>query len=1448
MNITSLTLRDIGCFAERSLAFAPGLNLVTGPNESGKSTVAAALYALLYGYRYKGKRAAHHDTTQEAFQAYIHGKRSPHLSAQATREGDGVGFSLERDLKGDDGRCTIHFQDQQYPLQDSDPGLHILGCPAEVFQAFFYLNADNLHAFRDPATVGAYWQDVLHVLYPEHYSDRIKGIILRQKQYLDDGSGSGLLVRQREALECIDAEIGAKRVALLKMRQQKQEVAGLKQRISAIEENLQHYEHQLRIAEAQALSDTVVTFYQLALEQQVFAAISRFAGEESARGLSSADAALVFEAWKELQGIDEQAAVKRRRGRELERLLQEHLQFPAIFRSFGQTPEEAIARLAEIESLARGHTVTIGAHLKSLQELDALLDQERGRLLGIQQKRRAYLDVDEMTAADTAAIEQRFQDAADADAKRAREDAEEARKLAELATASVAIAETRRARDALPVLRLPEGGTAEELQQKLDEFAFCSTHQQRLRVVVAEGTHEESTLREARDLVVVNLRDLGEKNRITAELVDDIVAKEEQIAALTAANAEYKSAAAGLESELLRLQERRTDLLNSIEHVPSYEAGNAIRQRVTLAWQQYGLVRSQLERTSAEAERTGGRCKGYADKLARFPERLKAYSEDAFNHMLDRYEEAVFEKVKLREETRLTADKLKKRKKYKGVMRTVFLCSLVLSAVFLCVFAGVYIKRGSPFYLVCTGGFGAFSLLFSVSYRKFSRPGAIEAELQHLGQEYAHRLREIAGSTKEVHRLLHAAHVSEGQQARNLYQQYVATQSQADLLERRYAELVVEEAALLQQYEDLDAQLGPHLSEPTEKGFQAWQIAIRNDLRLLGEYEKVLSIEADKTKALEALQSKAADAQHRLALLSEELQGLRWDFGCAESAYPAYVDELKAELAIITRLRNEREELEGLLNSLEPRIDALRAELQSFDARAAALVATFDAFCSGLPNRPENPAQAMTEALLQYAEREQHAARLTDLYAESESLVRAALVARVRSLELQAQSERWRWEVVFKTGNADFFGDVAAMAEQFKVRAAQYIMASDQEREAQANFDSLLQRRQLLYRELKDAENQLGQIASELTARTPRLEQPAEALDTLQQLKDELHGYLALSQQFGTVTEELRSIEEAIVRLDRKRSEAERRLHKAFGKRKDLSPPEMLKQALYVGEAALSKERLLLIEAKQRELLQDKPLTAWEQSLYALQKHIAQNRPRMEEVQELAQGASLAKDVPLASEILKQLYDQRVELDALRRTYEQAWNAFSAELEETGNKSLAQCLEERARYEAEERALLSEQEMLDELERTIVNEARAMTAHWQQSLAIAGSGCFRLLTGKARARLLLNHELQVSIEEREGMEAIPFQALSDGAKDQAFLSMRLAAVDFMMRRQSQEPIPIVLDDPFVHYDEQRLQRALLLLTRLSERTQVFYFSNRPEIATLLRGMLGEPALHAIALG
>src|SRR4249920_3824282 len=55
MLLTRLTLAQLRCFREAELEFAPGLNLITGGNGAGKTSLIEAVHVLGYGRSFRGR-------------------------------------------------------------------------------------------------------------------------------------------------------------------------------------------------------------------------------------------------------------------------------------------------------------------------------------------------------------------------------------------------------------------------------------------------------------------------------------------------------------------------------------------------------------------------------------------------------------------------------------------------------------------------------------------------------------------------------------------------------------------------------------------------------------------------------------------------------------------------------------------------------------------------------------------------------------------------------------------------------------------------------------------------------------------------------------------------------------------------------------------------------------------------------------------------------------------------------------------------------------------------------------------------------------------------------------------------------------------------------------------------------------------------------------------------
>jgi uncharacterized protein YhaN len=83
----------------------------------------------------------------------------------------------------------------------------------------------------------------------------------------------------------------------------------------------------------------------------------------------------------------------------------------------------------------------------------------------------------------------------------------------------------------------------------------------------------------------------------------------------------------------------------------------------------------------------------------------------------------------------------------------------------------------------------------------------------------------------------------------------------------------------------------------------------------------------------------------------------------------------------------------------------------------------------------------------------------------------------------------------------------------------------------------------------------------------------------------------------------------------------------------------------------------------------------------------------------------------------------------------------------------------------------------------------------------------------------------------DGKEVRPPE-LSDGTRDQLYLALRVATIAH--HASSGAPLPFVLDDVFVHFDDERTRAGLEALAELAQSTQVLLFTHHARLVELAR--------------
>lgn len=101
------------------------------------------------------------------------------------------------------------------------------------------------------------------------------------------------------------------------------------------------------------------------------------------------------------------------------------------------------------------------------------------------------------------------------------------------------------------------------------------------------------------------------------------------------------------------------------------------------------------------------------------------------------------------------------------------------------------------------------------------------------------------------------------------------------------------------------------------------------------------------------------------------------------------------------------------------------------------------------------------------------------------------------------------------------------------------------------------------------------------------------------------------------------------------------------------------------------------------------------------------------------------------------------------------------------------------------------------------------------------------------------------IARRKDDKLVEINSLSGGAYDQLYFSIRLALAEKVLNGKT---VFLILDDPFIKSDLERLQRQLSLLKRISRLGwQILYFSSKNEILSNLRPDIENQTIKLISL-
>lgn len=129
----------------------------------------------------------------------------------------------------------------------------------------------------------------------------------------------------------------------------------------------------------------------------------------------------------------------------------------------------------------------------------------------------------------------------------------------------------------------------------------------------------------------------------------------------------------------------------------------------------------------------------------------------------------------------------------------------------------------------------------------------------------------------------------------------------------------------------------------------------------------------------------------------------------------------------------------------------------------------------------------------------------------------------------------------------------------------------------------------------------------------------------------------------------------------------------------------------------------------------------------------------------------------------------------------------------------------------------------------------------QSPLVSAAERYMQILTCGAHSRLLVDdanaRSPKLLVQGKDSPTPRTVEALSEGARDQLYLSLRLAGLELHLD-EGRTPLPFVADDLFVNFDDARAAAGFIALGKLAQRTQVIYFTHHQHLIDIAQAALG----------
>ncbi|MED4353119.1 AAA family ATPase [Schinkia azotoformans] len=218
---------------------------------------------------------------------------------------------------------------------------------------------------------------------------------------------------------------------------------------------------------------------------------------------------------------------------------------------------------------------------------------------------------------------------------------------------------------------------------------------------------------------------------------------------------------------------------------------------------------------------------------------------------------------------------------------------------------------------------------------------------------------------------------------------------------------------------------------------------------------------------------------------------------------------------------------------------------------------------------------------------------------------------------------------------------------------------------------------------------------------------------------------------------------------------------------------------------------------------------------------------------------------------LEEINRKLSEIEPVRSELEQSHGVIKKEFEEKiqGNNTSSVLAEQKKESMHAKLADLTDQYIQIKLASTLLQKGIEYYRNQNQDPILKrASELFERLTLQSFSELIVDYnekDQRVLMGVRDNGEKISIDGMSDGTIDQLYLSLRIASIE--KYGNENEPIPFIVDDILVHFDDVRSKETLKILLELSKETQIIFFTHHSRLVEIMKELATQDQFQLIEL-